>query len=187
MTVILTRARFTRRRVRLLLAAAACVAIGMAVWLPSGAGRLPSRAGGFPWGARVVTVTPMFGTWPDDGQRGLDHEFTVTDPAKVARIVALITGLGAPVPGREIPRNCGYYYGAVMDLTFATSPHGSQVAFVTIPYTNCPDIAVLEVRGWIPFTLHVNGSTDRSVQRQILAIAGVRWPYAPNTMPQSAS
>ena len=58
------------------------------VWLPArpAAERVPPDAA-------VVTVTPVFGFNPNPRAKRLDRAFTVTDPAKVARIVAVVNGL----------------------------------------------------------------------------------------------
>src|SRR6185437_9209503 len=58
------------------------------VWLPARpvAERVPPAA-------RVLTVTPVFGFNPAPRARRLDRAFTVTDPATVARIAAVVNGL----------------------------------------------------------------------------------------------
>jgi hypothetical protein len=58
------------------------------VWLPArpGAERIPPTAA-------VLTVTPVFGLNPDPRAERLDRAFTVTDPATVARIAAVVNGL----------------------------------------------------------------------------------------------
>src|SRR6185437_6648768 len=58
------------------------------VWLP--ARPVAERA---PPAARVLTVTPVFGFNPAPRARRLDRAFTVTDPATVARIAAVVNGL----------------------------------------------------------------------------------------------
>jgi hypothetical protein len=58
------------------------------VWLPARpvAERVPPTA-------RVLTVTPVFGLNPGSRAERLDRAFTVTDPATVARIAAVVNGL----------------------------------------------------------------------------------------------
>jgi hypothetical protein len=58
------------------------------VWLPARpvAERIPPAAS-------VLTVTPVFGLNPDSRAERLDRAFTVTDPATVARIAAVVNGL----------------------------------------------------------------------------------------------
>ena len=58
------------------------------VWLPA-----RSAAERIPAGVTTITVTPVFGFNRNPRAKRLDHAFTVTDPAKVARIVALGNGL----------------------------------------------------------------------------------------------
>ena len=91
MTSLLAGARISRRRILFLLTAivvAAGVTIGLAVWASGSA-----AAGTIPSGARVLTVTPVFGRDPNISRHHLDHAFTITDPAKLARIAAVINGL----------------------------------------------------------------------------------------------
>ena len=63
------------------------------VWLPArpGAERVPPTA-------RVLTVTPVFGFNPAPRAERLDRAFTVTDPAQVARIAAVVNGLASEYP-----------------------------------------------------------------------------------------
>ena len=156
--------RFPRRRILLLLTAiavAAGVAIGLAVW-PSGT--VGTAGGTIPGGARVVTVTPVFGLDPNTRRHHLDHPFTITNPAEVARIAAIINGL-APFPVGEL--SCAEDNGAAMRLTFRTTPGrpgGSPGA---------PNMPFLE-----DYT-----SSGQQVQQLVLAIAGVRWPYTPDVLP----
>jgi hypothetical protein len=98
------------------IAVAAGVATGLAVWSSDDA-----AAATIPSGARVVTVTPVFGRDPNTSRHQLDHAFTITDPAKVARIAAIINGL-APFPVGEL--SCAEDNGTVMKLTFRTSLSG---------------------------------------------------------------
>jgi hypothetical protein len=167
-------ARLTRRRILTLLTAgavAAGVAIGLALW-PSGA-----VAGTIPGGVRVVTVTPVFGLDPNTGRHHLDHAFTITDPAKVDQIVALIDGL----PRFNVADlSCARGNGAAMRLTFRTRAGGPAVATVLATYTGCP-------RVWLPGAstplLQDYTRSRQQVQQRVLAIAGVRWPYTPDALP----
>jgi hypothetical protein len=168
--------RLSRRRFVYLLAAIAAalgVTIGLTVTLAVGA-----AAGTIPSGARVVTVTPVFGQDPDVSRHRLDHAFTITDPARVARIAAILDGL-APFPIGEL--SCARGNGAAMQLTFRTRPGGPVLATVVATYTGCsrvwntgaPDTRYLE-----DYT-----SSGQQVQQLVLAIAGVRWPYTPDVLP----
>jgi hypothetical protein len=172
----ITGARLSRRRIVFLLAAivaAAGVAIGLAVW-PSGS----ASAGTIPSQATVVTVTPVFGRDPNTSRHHLDHAFTITAAAKVARIAAIINGL-APFPRGEL--SCAEDNGAAMRLTFRTSPGGPAVATVLATYTGCSGIATPDAPN-MPL-LEGDTSSGRQVQQLVLAIAGVRWPYTPDALP----
>ena len=149
---------------------AAGVAIGLAVW-PSGA-----VAGTIPGGARVVTVTPVFGSDPNITLHYLDRPFTITDPAKVARIEAIINGL-ARFPIGEL--SCTRGNGAEMKLTFKTSRHGRVVATVLATYTGCRMV----IPGPNKFPLEDYTRSGQQVQKLVLSIAGVRWPYTPDALP----
>ena len=133
MTLFAAGARLSRRRfVYPLIAIAAALAAAIAVTLSLAAG---AAAATIPAGARVVTVTPVFGQDPDVSRHHLDHAFTITDPARVARIAAIIDGL-ARFPIGEL--SCARDNGAEMQLTFRTSPGGRVLATVLATYTGCP-------------------------------------------------
>ena len=86
-----------------------------------------------------MTVTPVFdfGSGPNCGQP--DGAFTITDPATVAKIAAVIDGL------RQLPDgtyNCPAEAGVApvltsMQLTFRTAPGGPVVATVDADYVDC--------------------------------------------------
>jgi hypothetical protein len=90
------------------------------VWLPARpvAERVPPTA-------RVLTVTPVFGLNPDPRAERLDRAFTVTDPATVARIAAVVNGLTRFPDGAF---SCPAESGGQMSLTFFTRPGGPVVA-----------------------------------------------------------
>jgi hypothetical protein len=171
-----TGARLSRRRGLVVFAAimaAAGVAIGLAVWLPGRA-----AAGTIPSGARVVTVTPVFGEDPNISRHHLDHAFTVTDPAKVSRIAAIINGL-APFPRGEL--SCAEDNGAAMELTFRASAGGPAVSTVLATYTGCSGISSPDAPA-MSF-LEDSTSSGQQVQQLVLDIAGIRWPYTPDVLP----
>jgi hypothetical protein len=175
-TNFFTGGQLSRRRIVFVLAAivaAAGVAIGLAVW-PSGS----AAAGTIRAGARVVTVTPVFGRDPNTSRHHLDHAFTITDPAKVARIAAIINGL-APFPRGVL--SCAEDNGASMKLTFRTRLGGPAVATLLATYTGCSGIATPDSPN-MPF-LDDRTSSGQQVQQLVLAIAGVRWPYTPDVLP----
>ena len=165
----LTGARLFRRRILLLLTAivvAAGVAIGLTVWAPG------ATAGTIPSGARVLTVTPVFGQDPNISRHHIDHVFTIT------RIAGIINGL-APFPIGEL--SCAEGNGAAMQLTFRTSLSGPVVATVLATYTGCSRVWRLDTQN-MPF-LEDYTSSGQQVQQLVLAIAGVRWPYTPDVLP----
>jgi hypothetical protein len=123
-------------------------------------------------------VTPVFGHDPNTSQHHLDHAFTITDPAVVARIAAIINGL-APFPIGEL--SCAEGNGAAMQLTFRTSLDGPTIATVLATYTGCPRVSSLDAQN-MP-DLEDYTSSGQQVQQLVLAIAGVRWPYTPDALP----
>jgi hypothetical protein len=171
MTLFLTGARPARRRIvfPLAAAAAAAVVLGLTAWASS------ASAGTVPSGARVLTVTPVFGQDPNVSRHHLDHAFTITDPAKVARITAIVNGL-APFPVGEL--SCARDNGAAMRLTFRATPHGPVVATLLATYTGCAGVS----RPGGPL-LEDYTRSGQQVQRLVLAIAGVCWPYTPDVLP----
>ena len=140
------------------------------VWLPA---RPASER--IPQDAAVVTVTPYFGLYPSPRVERLDRAFTVTDPAKVARIAALIDGL-ARFPAGTF--SCPADFGGQMRLTFATGPGGPVVARVAAEYDGCRDVS-LNVGGRNMPALRDDPDSWPPVQQRILAIAGVSWPVQP--------
>src|SRR4029077_7041892 len=133
-----------------------------------------------PADARVVTVTPVFdfGSGPSRGKP--DGAFTITDPATVAKIAAVIDGL------RQLPDgtyNCPAEVGSApmltsMQLTFRTAPGGPMVATVDADYVDC-QFAQVTAGAQTVWPLDENTSSRQSLQQQGLAMAGVRWPYPP--------
>jgi hypothetical protein len=176
MNNVLTGARISWRRILLLLTAivvAAGVAAGLAVWRAEDA-----AAATIPPGARALTVTPVFGRDPNVSRHHLDHPFTITDPAKVARIAAIINGLPRFPIG---VLSCAEGNGAAMKLTFRTSPRGRVVTTLLATYTGCSGISSPDAPA-MPF-LEEYTSSGQQVQQLVLAIAHVRWPYTPDVMP----
>ena len=144
---------------------------------------LPARPAGerIPPDARVVTVTPVFGLDPDKKLEPLKPAFTVTDPAKVARIVAVIDSLAIFPPGTY---SCPIDFGAEMRLTFRTSPGGPVVARLTAEYGGCGVVSVSIGGRSMPALSDYLGS-GQPLQQRVLAIAGVRWPYQLGLAPDS--
>jgi len=149
------------------------VAAGLVIGL---AARVPGR---IPVDARVVTVTPVFGFGCGPSHGEPDDAFTITDPAAIAQITAVIDGL------RQLP-DATYSCPAeadsammltAMQLTFRT-PGGPVVATVGASYVGCPFAWVTAGTQTI-WPLDENTGSGQPVQQQVLAIAGVRWPYPP--------
>jgi hypothetical protein len=139
-------------------------------WLPArpAAERIPS-------GVRAVTVTPVFGLNRNAGLDRLDHAFTVTDPAKVARIVALANSLTVYPPGVH---PCPADFGGAMRLAFLTRPGGQVLARFSAEYAGCGIVSV-SVGGRTMPALSDSTGSDRLFQDRVVAIAGVRWPHQP--------
>jgi hypothetical protein len=140
------------------------------VWLPArpAAERVPPDAA-------VLTVTPVFGLNPDPRAERLDRPFTVTAPAKVARITAVINGLTRFPPGVYA---CPADFGGQMRLTFSVRPGGPVLARVIAPYGGCGSVSFRLGRRDMP-ALSEYPPTGPPLQQQVLAIAGASWPARP--------
>ena len=128
-------------------------------WLP------PKPAGErIPASADVVTITPVQGLGPATGARPV----TITNPAAVARIAAVIDGLPLFPPGSY---SCPMDRGQAMRLTFRAAAGGPALAVIQSDSAGCRTVSVT-----------INGrpmpalGPAAAMQRQVLAIAGVRWP-----------
>jgi hypothetical protein len=128
----------------------------------------------------AVTVTPVFDFTSGPGRGEPDNAFTITDPATVAEIAAVIDGL------RELPDgtySCPAGAGPAMmltsmQLTFRTAAGGPVVATVGADYVGC-QFAWVTTGAQTVWPLDENTSSGQPVQQQVLAIAGVRWPDPP--------
>jgi hypothetical protein len=142
------------------------------VWLPArpAAERVPPDAA-------VVTVTPVFGLYHAPRVERLDRSFTVTDPAKVARIAAVVNGLTRFPDGTF---SCPAEFGGQMRLTFATRPGGPVLARLTAEYGGCGSVSVRISGRDMPALSEFPGSGP-PLQQQVLAIAGMSWPVQPGT------
>jgi hypothetical protein len=142
------------------------------VWLPARpvAERIPPAA-------RVLTVTPVFGFNPDPRAERLDRAFTVTDPATVARIAAVVNGL-TRFPGGTF--SCPAESGGQMRLTFFTRTGGPMVARLTAPYSGCGVVSV-RIDGRDMPGLSEYPRSGSPLQQQVLAIAGASWPVEPGS------
>jgi hypothetical protein len=145
-------------------------------WLPA---RLAAER--IPPGVRAVTVTPLFGLNPDPRRDRLDRPFTVTDPAPVAKIVALANGLTVFPPGA---RACPADFGGAMRIAFLARPGGRVLARFTAQYGGCGAVSV-SIGGKNQLALSNWTASGQLFQDRVLAIAGVRWPHQPG-LPASA-
>jgi hypothetical protein len=142
------------------------------VWLPARpvAERVPPTA-------RVLTVTPVFGPNPDPRAERLDRAFTVTNPATMARIAAVVNGLTRFPDGAF---SCPAESGGQMRLTFFTRPGGPVVARLAAQYGGCGIVSV-SIRGRDMPGLSEYPRSGPPLQQQVLAIAGASWPVGPGT------
>jgi hypothetical protein len=120
-----------------------------------------------PPGATVVTLTLVPGSGPGR-KRPAEPPVTITDPVKVARIAAVVDGLSLYPPGEF---SCPADFGSGIRLTFRASGNGPVLALVTGDDTGCQGVSVV-----------IDGKSQprlagaASLRRDVLAIAGVRWP-----------
>jgi len=142
------------------------------VWLPA-----RSVAERVPPAARVLTVTPVFGFNPAARAERLDRAFTVTDPATVARIAAVVNGL-TRFPGGAF--SCPAESGGQMRLTFFTRPGGPVVARLAAQYDGCGVVSV-RINGRDMPGLSEYPRSGPPLQQQVLAIAGASWPVEPGS------
>jgi len=142
------------------------------VWLPARpvAERVPPTA-------RMLTVTPVFGLNPDSRAERLDRAFTVTDPATVARIAAVVNGLTRFPDGAF---SCPAESGGQMRLTFFTRPRGSVVARLAAQYGGCGIVSV-RIGGRDMPGLSEYPRSGPPLPQQVLAIAGASWPVEPGS------
>jgi len=139
-------------------------------WLPArpASERIPS-------GVRAVTVTPVFGLNRSTRLDRLDRAFTVTDPATVARIVALANGLTVYPPGVH---PCPADFGGAMRLAFLDRAGGQVLARFSAQYGGCGIVSV-SIDGKTQPALSTYTTSGPLFQDRVLAIAGVRWPHQP--------
>jgi hypothetical protein len=138
------------------------------VWLP-----VRPAAETIPASARSVTITPVA------GEPAADHQVTVTDPARVARIAATVNAL--PVYPPRSPMWCDILLplggGPAMRLTFRTSA-GRELAVVTAYQEECQLVDVVTGGRTMPA---LDGA--QTLIQRAMAIAGIAWPDFPATGP----
>jgi hypothetical protein len=131
------------------------------IWLPAAPAseRVPPAA-------KVVTITHV----PGSGQRGPadDVPVTITDPATVARIAAIVDELPVYPPGiRYCPRSDG----SGMRLTFQATLSDPALAVVTAQTEGCPSVTV--TIGGKPMS---ELGQAESLEQQVATIASLPWP-----------
>jgi hypothetical protein len=99
---------------------------------------------------------------------------TVTEPAEVRELVALVNGL-PPFPAGTY--NCPFDGGAQLVLTFRTGPGSPAIAVATVALEGCEGVD-LTIRGRDQPGL---GSPDggRPEAIQALKVAGLNWSLPP--------
>jgi len=131
--------------------------------------------GRIPADARVLTVTPVLPFDPGTRQEWPGSAFAITDPAKVARIAAVIDALPQLPPGVY---DCPFGTASgeqltSMQLTFRTTPGGPIVASLIAVYATCQHVGITvgAHAEWLgDYTI-----SGQQLQQQVLTIAGVRW------------
>jgi len=133
-------------------------------WLPrkSAAERIPAAA-------RVVTIVglPAVSNGP---VRPVGHFYgpvTVTDPATVTKIAAVVNGLPLMPPGVF---NCPFSNGQGVRLTFRASVHGPVLAEVTGEMNGCGTVAMVIGGKQMPAL-----SGGGQLAQRVLKLAGIHW------------
>jgi hypothetical protein len=127
-------------------------------WLPArqAAEQVPARA-------KAVTIAMDIGM--NQGGKKPPRPVTVTDPAKVRALIALIDGLPLQSPGTY---HCPADFGDSLTLTFRASPQAPPLAVATVTLSGCQGVA-----------LTVGGKPQPGLQggigARILQVAGLPW------------
>lgn len=130
------------------------------IWVP---GKPASER--VPAAAKVVTVGMLPGMIAGTKLPG---PATITDPATVARIAALVNGLPVVTPGTY---HCPADLGRGLMLTFRATVGGPALAAVTAYTTGC-GAASVSIGGKPQLGL----SGGAALAQQVLAVAGLHWP-----------
>lgn len=124
-----------------------------------------ASSGRVPADARAVTVRAL--TAPVNGAGQLPAPVTVTDPAKVQRIVAVVDGMRQAPTGIH---SCPMDTGGIVQLVFQAKSGGPAVATATARASGCQGVTFSAGGGpEVPLA----GGT--AALRQVLAIAGQHW------------
>jgi hypothetical protein len=131
-----------------------------------------------PAAARVVTITPLPGAGPaapapgaEAPAPGAEHlrPVTITSPATVARIAAVVDGLPRFPPG--FYESCPMDWGKGIRLTFRATLTGPVLAVATGDITGCEKVTLTVGGKQLPALWHPG-----QMQQQVLKIAGIHWP-----------
>jgi hypothetical protein len=137
---------------------------GESSWLPA-----RTAAELIPAVARLVTITPLPGHAPP---ARTDHQVTITDPAQVARIAAVVNALPSQPPVGWM--ECGPFPGPGMQLTFRASAAGPALAVVTAHQELCPVVSLVIGGRQMP---PLDGA--ETLFSRVMAIAGFHWTDFP--------
>jgi hypothetical protein len=118
-----------------------------------------------PAAAKVVTITHLPGSEP---QPAGDVPVTITDPAEVTRIAAIVDGLPVYPPGIM---DCPLSDGSGMRLTFRATLSGPALAVVTAQAEGCPSVTVTIDGKPMPEL----GQAE-SLEQRVATIARLPWP-----------
>jgi hypothetical protein len=127
---------------------------------------LPARTASDQVPAQAKAVTITMDPDPNQGSEKPPEPATITDPAKVRKLAALINSLPVYTPGlrRCLPNEIG----ASLTLTFRASPQGPPLASVTSQLSICQDI-----------TLTIGGKPQPDLRGaigpKILQVAALPW------------
>ena len=130
---------------------------------------LPARPAGekVPPAVRAVTVSEYLG-WNVDSQP--PRPVTITDPAKVRALVALIDGLPMPPQFGAIAESCPASNGSDLTLAFSARSGAPALAVATVELSGCAGVD-FTIGGKQQPAL---GATS-ALGTQILKIAGLPW------------
>jgi hypothetical protein len=117
--------------------------------------------------ARVATFSQGLGL--NAGGKQPPAPVTVTDPAKVSQIVALIDAQPLFPPG---PYNCPADDGQFLRLTFRARTGGPVLAVATLATSGCEGILITVGGKQQP---ELGPAVGRATATQVLKIAGLRW------------
>ena len=130
------------------------------MWLPT-----RTAASLVPADARIVTITALGGDVPAAAD---DHPVTITDPATVTRIAAVVNGL--PVEPDLAFIECGPTNGPGMQLTFRATAGGPALAVVSSHQELCSLVSLVVGGQRMP---ELSGS--ETLFQRVMAIGGFHW------------